>query len=148
MDICSFDWELASKFIPLINTICTIIIAIVVYKVWHKQKEKEYLSKIANDLILKDMVVCLGITKQTTGESVKNYMIEIENYFNNIKLFSLLIKDNKCNKILMERYNYMVKYFNTLYSDPDYFFSKFIEDNPYHNEDYLQLLISYITYKK
>lgn len=148
MDICSFDWELASKFIPLINTICTIIIAIVVYKIWHKQKEKEYLSKIANDLILKDMVVCLGITKQNTGESVKNYMIEIENYFNNIKLFSLLIKDNKCNKILMKRYNYMVKYFNTLYSDPDYFFTKFIKDNPYHDEDYLQLLISYITYKK
>jgi flagellar basal body-associated protein FliL len=148
MEVCSFDWELASKFIPLINPIITIIIAIAVYKIWHKQKEKEYLSKIANDLILKDMMICLGMTKHTTAEAAKIYMIEIESYFNNIRLFSLLIKDNKCEKVLKIRYDYMVKYFNTLYTNPDYFFSTFIKENPYHDEDYLNSLIAYITYKK
>jgi hypothetical protein len=148
MDVYNWDWELVSKFIPIINPIVTAIIAIAVYKIWHKQKEKESLAKVANELILEDMKICLGMTKHHTAEEVKNYMIEIENYFNSIQLFIFLTQNNKSKKILVKRYDYMVSYFNNLYTNPDHFFSVFIKENPYHDGEYLQLLISYITYKK
>jgi len=52
MTSCEFDWELASKFIPLISSITTILVAIFVYKIWHKQKEKEVIATEAKSIIM------------------------------------------------------------------------------------------------
>lgn len=52
MTSCEFDWELASKFIPLISSFTTIFVACFVYKIWHKQKEKEVIATEAKSIIL------------------------------------------------------------------------------------------------
>ncbi|HAV5075560.1 TPA: hypothetical protein JI034_13985 [Acinetobacter baumannii] len=52
MTSCEFDWELASKFIPLISSITTIFVAYLVYKIWHKQKEKEVIATEAKSIIM------------------------------------------------------------------------------------------------
>lgn len=46
-----WDWELALKLIPLVNGIITILVACFVYKVWHKQKEKEFIANEAKDIL-------------------------------------------------------------------------------------------------
>ena len=46
MSICSFDWELASKFIPLL----TPIVAWYIFRQWKKQKGAESLSNIAKEI--------------------------------------------------------------------------------------------------
>ncbi|RLZ11327.1 hypothetical protein EAH57_02875 [Acinetobacter sp. 2JN-4] len=51
MDACSINWDLVSKFIPLVTGLITIGIAIFVYKVWHKQKEKEVFANEAKILL-------------------------------------------------------------------------------------------------
>lgn len=44
MEICSLDWELASKFVPLITAITSIFIAVFVFWAWHYQKGKEVIA--------------------------------------------------------------------------------------------------------
>lgn len=51
MDACSINWDLVSKFIPLVTGLISIGIAIFVYKVWHKQKEKEVFANEAKILL-------------------------------------------------------------------------------------------------
>lgn len=51
MEVCSFDWELASKFIPLITAIISIFIAGFVYWAWHNQKGKEVIANEAKEAI-------------------------------------------------------------------------------------------------
>lgn len=46
MDVCSFDFELSSKFIPLL----TPIVAWCIFKQWKKQKGAESLSNIAKEI--------------------------------------------------------------------------------------------------
>ena len=53
MDACSFNWELASKFIPLVTGLITIGVAGFVYRVWHRQKGKEVVSKEAQSYLVK-----------------------------------------------------------------------------------------------
>ncbi|MFH3962887.1 hypothetical protein WDA57_09190 [Acinetobacter nosocomialis] len=54
------DWELASKFIPLITALTTISVAWFVYKVWHKQKAKEVMASEAKQCI-KDLLEMIKI---------------------------------------------------------------------------------------
>ncbi|MHA3068777.1 hypothetical protein ACX1N4_07330, partial [Acinetobacter sp. ANC 3789] len=51
MDICSFDFNLASKFIPLI----TPIVAIYIFKKWKKQKGSEVIANESKEAI-KDLL--------------------------------------------------------------------------------------------
>ncbi|EXH22887.1 hypothetical protein Q5M48_01390 [Acinetobacter nosocomialis] len=53
MDVCSFNWELASKFVPLVTPIISIGLAIFVYRIWHKQKGKEVIANEAKEFIIK-----------------------------------------------------------------------------------------------
>lgn len=53
MGACSFDWELASKFIPVITGIIAIGVAIFVYWAWHKQKGKEVVANEAKAYLIK-----------------------------------------------------------------------------------------------
>jgi len=60
MEVCSFNWELASKFIPLVTGIITIGVAGFVYHVWHKQKGKEVIANEAKEAI-KELLELLNI---------------------------------------------------------------------------------------
>ena len=60
MEVCSFNWELASKFIPLVTGIITICVAVFVYHVWHKQKGKEVIANEAKEAI-KELLELLNI---------------------------------------------------------------------------------------
>lgn len=51
MDACSFNWELASKFVPLVTAIVSILIACFVYWAWHQQKGKEVIANEAKEAI-------------------------------------------------------------------------------------------------
>ncbi|AMM30262.1 hypothetical protein [Acinetobacter pittii] len=53
MEVCSFNWELASKFVPLVTPIISIGLAIFVYRIWHKQKGKEVIANEAKEFIIK-----------------------------------------------------------------------------------------------
>lgn len=53
MDVCSFNWELAFKFVPLVTPIISIGLAIFVYRIWHKQKGKEVIANEAKEFIIK-----------------------------------------------------------------------------------------------
>lgn len=48
---CVVDWELASKFVPLITAIISICIAGFVYWAWHEQKGKEVIANEAKEAI-------------------------------------------------------------------------------------------------
>ncbi|MDS7965625.1 hypothetical protein RMB12_01050 [Acinetobacter sp. V117_2] len=50
MDACSFNWELASKFIPLITGLVPIGITWFLYHQWHTQKQKEVIANECKDL--------------------------------------------------------------------------------------------------
>ncbi|OTG79368.1 hypothetical protein [Acinetobacter sp. ANC 4648] len=50
MVVCSFDWELASKFIPLITGLVPIGITWFLYRQWHTQKQKEVIANECKDL--------------------------------------------------------------------------------------------------
>lgn len=52
MDACNFDWELASKFVPLVTIFITIGMGFVGYYLWHKQKGKEVLANESKDALL------------------------------------------------------------------------------------------------
>ncbi|ARG16054.1 hypothetical protein B7L44_05290 [Acinetobacter nosocomialis] len=52
MTYCYLNWDLASKFIPLISSITTVLVAFFVYKIWHKQKEKEVIATEAKSIIM------------------------------------------------------------------------------------------------
>lgn len=60
MNYCYFDWNLASKFIPFITSLITIIIALFVYHYWHKQKAKEVMANEAKQCI-KDLLEMIKI---------------------------------------------------------------------------------------
>lgn len=51
MNGCEIDWEVASKFVPLITPIISICIAIFVYLAWHRQKGKEVLANEAKEAL-------------------------------------------------------------------------------------------------
>ncbi|KQD11368.1 hypothetical protein APD05_11805 [Acinetobacter nosocomialis] len=53
MSFCSFNWELASKFVPLITPIVSVALATFVYRIWHKQKGKEVVANEAKEFIIK-----------------------------------------------------------------------------------------------
>jgi hypothetical protein len=57
---CVVDWELASKFVPLIAVIISIGIAGFVYWAWHKQKGKEVIANEAKEAI-KELLELLNI---------------------------------------------------------------------------------------
>jgi len=46
-----FDWELASKFIPLINGVITFLVTVFLYNRWHRQKGKEVIANEAKQYI-------------------------------------------------------------------------------------------------
>jgi hypothetical protein len=48
MSTYTFDWEIISRFI---SPLTTIIIAFVVYKLWHKQKRKEVIATESKSII-------------------------------------------------------------------------------------------------
>lgn len=50
MATCSFNWELASKFIPLITGLVPIGITWFLYHQWHTQKQKEVIANECKDL--------------------------------------------------------------------------------------------------
>lgn len=50
MDVCSWNWELASKFIPLITGFVPVGITWFLYYKWHKQKSKEVISNITKEI--------------------------------------------------------------------------------------------------
>lgn len=50
MDACIFNWELASKFIPLITGLVPIGITWFLYHQWHNQKQKEVIANECKDL--------------------------------------------------------------------------------------------------
>lgn len=52
MEVCSFNWELASKFVPLVTPVVSIFLAIFVYRVWHTQKGKEVIANQAKESII------------------------------------------------------------------------------------------------
>lgn len=50
MEVCSFDWKLASEFVPLVTPIVSIGLAIYVYHIWHDQKGKEVIASECKNL--------------------------------------------------------------------------------------------------
>ena len=50
MDLCVLDFDLASKFF---SPITTIILAVVAYHLWHKQKSKEVIAVESKELYKK-----------------------------------------------------------------------------------------------
>lgn len=77
MEICSFDFDLASKFIPLI----TPIVAIYIFKKWNKQKGSEVIANESKEAI-KDLLEL----------SVINLNIVFEGSRSNVELESKLLK--------------------------------------------------------
>lgn len=67
MDICSFDFDLASKFIPLI----TPIVAICIFKMWKKQKGSEVIANESKEAI-KDLLELSVINQNIIFESSKS----------------------------------------------------------------------------
>ena len=53
MSLCTFNWELASKFVPLVTPIVSVALAIFVYRIWHKQKGKEVVANETKEFIIK-----------------------------------------------------------------------------------------------
>jgi hypothetical protein len=92
MDACSFDWELASKFIPLVTGIITIGVAGFVYYVWHKQKEKEVIANEAKDTIL-DM-----ISIEKTNNKIAN-LLSTSNPNNEVIEKLIGEYSNQCNEL-------------------------------------------------
>jgi hypothetical protein len=84
MVACSFDWELASKFIPLVTGFITIGVAGFVYWVWHKQKGKEVIANEAKELI-----------KNLLELSLINRSIRYEGSENKEKLLTKILKFNE-----------------------------------------------------
>lgn len=74
MDSCNFDWELASKFIPLITGLIPIGITWFLYYQWHNQKEKEVIANDCKDLWLK--LDNLEKSYKKLGE-ITSYTIEV-----------------------------------------------------------------------
>lgn len=52
MELCAIDWNLASKFVPLVTPIVSVFLAFFVYFVWHKQKRKEVIANEAKSLMV------------------------------------------------------------------------------------------------
>lgn len=67
MDICSFDFDLATKFIPLI----TPIVAIFIFRKWRKQKGSEVIANESKEAI-KDLLELSVINQNIVFEGSKN----------------------------------------------------------------------------
>ncbi|MDO6643820.1 MULTISPECIES: hypothetical protein [Acinetobacter] len=67
MDICSFDFNLASKFIPLV----TPIVAICIFKKWKKQKGSEVIANESKEAI-KDLLELSVINLNIVYEGSKS----------------------------------------------------------------------------
>ncbi|MCU4575697.1 hypothetical protein KTJ03_20065 [Acinetobacter nosocomialis] len=91
MSFCSFNWELASKFVPLITPIVSVALATFVYRIWHKQKGKEVVANEAKEFIIK-----LAKLQSLQMEVIKSINVENLNKesFNQFKIVKKEISDS------------------------------------------------------
>lgn len=118
MDVCSWDWELASKFIPLINGLATIGVAVFVYHFWHKQKGKEVVANEAKNTILAIIEVEKlnnSITnyiayknteenKKKIKEMINEFQYKTDSLHEKFDFLNEIIKDNEDIKLILDRY--------------------------------------------
>lgn len=150
MDICSFDWELVSKFIPLLTSLVPIGITYAVYKIWHAQKNKELISKFAQDLIFKDMNFYDSFQKLTEENDVVAMCETIRDYYNNIKLFQYLIEEKHDKQLIQKIYNAHTQLRSDISHEPENFKEirkNYNDQNRSNKTMFIKLLIKYIKFK-
>lgn len=158
MDICSFDWELASKFIP---SIITATIAIIIFWQWRTQKGSEVIAKEARELII-HLSKLASVESTMSNLIYKNHIKDLSNEFKKYKelkeqtsdsftFFSMCIQDDPTTRYYLSEYlasciNF-IKEIDQYITDKDSF-----DDRKYTNSNALfeanKLLLNYSLYKK
>jgi hypothetical protein len=152
MVVCSFDWELASKFIPLITGLVPIGITWFLYYQWHKQKDKEVVAKFAQELITKDIDLHnFIINKMTTDNKIECQEI-LKDYYDSMMLFKYLTNLNKDKILLNSTYEIYSKEIYPLLKKEDFnvneFKQKFKTLKKHDRVNYIRLLIDCIKFRK
>lgn len=119
MNVCSLDWELVIKFLPLVNVLTTVVVAFAVYKVWHIQKAKEVIANEAKSIIndlnliyeeaykLQDLLLAGKLDE--LRNQIKVFTENRNNIDLNMNLFNTLVEVNfKKKDIQLE--NYKIKH--------------------------------------
>lgn len=155
MDVCIIDWSALGGILGAIATFGGTGVALYIFKQWRSQKGSEVISKVAQELIIKDMELHEYVSEIKSKE-LEELKYKLLNYSNNINLFIKLIDNNDNISFLNEVYdNYRDNLFKYLCNEnfnENEFKKKYKEVfNKYKDKEvnkYHVLLISYIKYKK
>lgn len=154
MDVCSFNWELASKFVPLVTPIVSIGIAWFVYYQWHGQKGKEVIANECKDGIkiilescklLNDIRNDLSLKPEVSLREKLNQDIATFNHLHrtiirNLLFINSLIEENSL-------YNLIVEY-NKNHQDMELMLQAKMKFYGINGETYSRLQEFYETYIK
>lgn len=151
--MCNIDWELLSKYIPLITGLVPVGITWFIYTKWHDQKGKEVISNFSKDLLLKDIEIYSNICKfsdENDEDKVDDIRGLVRNYYDNIKLFSLLIDSKKDIEIINNAYK-CYRDFNKIIFNPENDLrsnkKEFIHSRNLIKNEYIETLTKYMKYQ-
>ena len=149
MEVCSINWELVSKFIPLITGIVPIGITWFLYEKWHDQKGKEVISSFSKELILKDIDVYYKIYNSKDIVELEKNADCINNYMSNIKLFTYLIKEENNKSILNNLYNIYNDAYKSIKKKEEFkdIREKFFHVRKKNKISYISVLTKYMKYE-
>lgn len=149
MEVCSINWELVSKFIPLITGIVPIGITWFLYEKWHDQKGKEVISSFSKELILKDIEVYYKIYNSKDIVELEKNSDCINNHMNNIKLFTYLIKEENNKSILTNLYNIYNDAYKSIKKKEEFkdIRKKFLDVRKDNKDSYIYVLTKYMKYE-
>lgn len=116
MDFCSFDWELSSKFIPLVAP----LVALYIFNQWNKQKEKEvlsnmtiniyeYIENVKFSLVKTENIIFhlirnnnVGYTREQQKQDISEISFDFNKCTSKLVTYLKVIKANSKEKIIQE----------------------------------------------
>lgn len=132
MDFCNFNWDLISRFVPLVTPTVSIGIAIFVYRLWHIQKAKEVIAQEAKSIIeslyeLNKVFFDIQNYNFVDFEDLKLKMKKFQSERENLNLKLTFIKNSLDNKI---KFNQNVDKFDNECKKITNIFNRYLEIKP------------------
>ncbi|MFW1942327.1 MULTISPECIES: hypothetical protein [unclassified Acinetobacter] len=132
MDFCNFNWDLVSRFVPLVTPAVSIGIAFFVYRVWHIQKGKEVIAQEAKSIVesiyeLNKVFFDLQNYNFEDFEDLKLKMKKFQSERDNLILKLTFIRNSLHNKI---KFNQNVDKFHNECRKITNIFNRYLEIEP------------------
>ncbi|CEI50780.1 hypothetical protein [Acinetobacter bereziniae] len=132
MDFCNYNWDLISRFVPLVTPTVSIGIAFFVYKVWHIQKGKEVIAQEAKSIIesiyeLNKVFFDLQNYNFEDFEDMKLKMKKFKSERDNLTLKLTFIRNSLDNKI---KFNQIIDKFDNECKKITNILNKYLEIKP------------------